>query len=132
MRGFEGGPEAFINLIYSGTIRDFTDLRDLISFSDKSGDPTLLSDLQIALGSPNPVTYKSIFAAFLEGTGLPCPQLFAEVMGGFSPMIELSDLSATDLPSFRSKIFAWASTGSPHLDSSLSQMISVGQMLCYR
>ena len=47
---------------------------------------------------------------FLQGSGLPCPELFKAVQGGFSSIIDISQISAE---SFRARVLVWAVTGSP-------------------
>ena len=67
-------------------------------------------------------TFRSLTETFLQGTGVPCPRLFAEINEGFSPLVNLDTI---DSPAFRSRIFLWATTGSPSVDPSLEGSISV-------
>lgn len=59
---------------------------------------------------------------FLQGSGLPCPELFKAAQEVFSSIIDLSQVSA---PSFRARMLVWAITGSPFIDPGADESISV-------
>lgn len=69
---------------------------------------------------------ETLILDFLEGSGLPCPTLFSEVRGAFNTM---ADLSRIDTPNFRSQIFAWAVSGKPLNDPSITDMYKVQLLL---
>jgi hypothetical protein len=58
----------------------------------------------------------SLITNFLQGSGIPCPTLFAEVQDGFSSLVSLDKI---DTKSFRPRMFLWAATGSPTVDPNL-------------
>lgn len=108
---FEGGSAAFFNLIYSSFIPDFASLREHISYDlTWDFDPAL----QQATGFSSMYLH-NLVEDFLKGSGIPCPNKFAELRGSFSPAV---DLSAIDTPGFRPRIFAWAVGGQPLCDPS--------------
>jgi hypothetical protein len=59
---------------------------------------------------------------FLQGSGVPCPELFKAAQEVFSPIIDLSQVSAE---SFRARMLVWATTGSPFIDPGASDTINV-------
>lgn len=63
---------------------------------------------------------------FLQGSGLPCPELFEAARGGFGSVIDLSQVSVT---SFRARVFVWVITGSPFIDPGSDDMIRVSRQL---
>ncbi|KAJ3832417.1 hypothetical protein F5878DRAFT_548211, partial [Lentinula raphanica] len=56
--------------------------------------------------------FPEIFREFLEGSGLPCPSLMAELQGRFDDVVTLEGASEKG---FRMRMFCWAATGSPHI-----------------
>ena len=66
-------------------------------------------------------TIYTLIEDFLQGSGIPCPTLFAEVRDSFSSAISLD---MVDTAAFRSRVFLWAATGSPTIDPGL-QGVSV-------
>ena len=79
----------------------------------------LLQELRVATGQEN-TSVCSLLATFLQGSGIPCHELFDMVKVGFSHLIDLSEI---DSNSFRSHIFVWAVTGCPHLDPASDPII---------
>jgi hypothetical protein len=61
-----------------------------------------------------------LIAAFLQGSGIPCPILFDDLKPTFNP---LPDLSQVGTPAFRSRMFAWAVTGSPFVDPDSDEVL---------
>ena len=55
-----------------------------------------------------------MFADFLTGQGIPCPESFATIMSSFNNIIDLSQI---DTPAFRTRMVVWATTGTPLLDA---------------
>jgi hypothetical protein len=70
------------------------------------------------------MTFSFIIKQFLQGTGVPCPGLFEEAKHHFTA--NLVDLSNIGVPSFRSKIFSWATTGSVSISTSEDITVSHG------
>jgi len=58
------------------------------------------------------ISIRHLLMIFLQGSGIPCHELFDMVKAGFSPLINLSQI---DSNSFQSCIFIWAVTRCPHL-----------------
>lgn len=56
---------------------------------------------------------RQLIVGYLQGSGIPCPELFAGVKPAVSPLV---DLSQADNPAFRPRTFAWAAAGSPYID----------------
>jgi len=52
---------------------------------------TLLQKLRMATGQEN-TSVRSLLAKFLQGSWIPCHELFDMVKVGFSPLIDLSDI----------------------------------------
>jgi hypothetical protein len=65
-----------------------------------------------ALGLAAP-SFKEIIIAFLEGHGAPCPELLEAAKVHISPLVNLDQV---DDVAFRSRMFAWASTGSQAIE----------------
>lgn len=67
-----------------------------------------------ALG-PATSSFQDIFTAFLEGHGAPCPELLSAAATAklISPLV---DLDLVDDVAFRSRMFAWASTGAQSIE----------------
>lgn len=107
-------------------ILSFESLKGFLTFSDEPAG--LLSGLRSALRSPA-ITYRQLVESFLCGQGLPCPNLFAELQDNHV-LHSSVDLSALNTPSFRSKMFVWAATGSPMISVTLREiMVSLQYML---
>ena len=54
-------------------------------------------------------SFSSLLTDFLEGSGVPCPQLFEDAKIHFDPIV---DLETINNDGFRSRIFCWVSSGS--------------------
>jgi hypothetical protein len=65
-------------------------------------------------------TIQSLIGEFFQGSGIPCPALFAEVRDSFSPLINLDSIGTK---AFRSQMFLWAATGSPTVDPDLQNIL---------
>jgi len=79
--------------------------------------------LRASLQQLFPMTFSFVIKQFLQGTGVPCPALFEEAKHHFTA--NLVDLSNIGVPSFRSKILAWATTGSASINTNEGLSISV-------
>lgn len=73
----------------------------------------ILEEISQILERPG-FTVSGMLRTFFEGTGAPIPSMFDEVKGTFDEIVDLSEIN---LLSFRSRAFAWASTGSPCIGS---------------
>lgn len=73
-------------------------VRLALGFSGHAGDAS----------APN---LQSVFKTFLQGSGIPCPQLFEEAKAHFHPVIDLAGIEE-DGGGFRARMFCWAATGS--------------------
>jgi hypothetical protein len=108
-KSFEGGSEAFFSLLWTSQIQGYDSLSPFLRFSGSSVAAALSPTLAEVRSRP----VKDKITAFLQGSGIPCPTLFNDLKPTFSPLL---DLSQADTPAFRSRMFAWAVTGSPFVD----------------
>ena len=65
-------------------------------------------------------TIQSLIREFFQGSGIPCPALFAEVQDSFSPLISIDKV---DAKAFCSQMFLWAATGSPTVNPDLENIL---------
>ncbi|KDQ49089.1 hypothetical protein JAAARDRAFT_143923 [Jaapia argillacea MUCL 33604] len=107
IRCYPGGSEAFITALYSCHISSFINLQPHLRI--RAPTRVLSSSLSEALGTSDH-TFSSLLTDFLEGTGIPCPHLFADHTDHFDRIINLAEV---DTPGFRARMFCWASTGIP-------------------
>jgi len=106
-----GGTEALLNHLWTSEITSFTNISNLLSFSDTT--PATIR-LDFALKQVNrDYTIQYLFLRFLQGTGIPSNPHFEDATHHFSGHVDLSHI---DKKSFRPRIFCWALTGSPALD----------------
>jgi len=108
-KAFEGGSEVFLSLLWTSIATGYASIKKHIHILQPPPPDT--HALQAA--TTITVTVHSLIADFLRGSGIPCPTLFAEVCGGFSP---LASLDKIDTEAYRSRMFLWAATGSPTVD----------------
>ena len=111
LKGFEGGPEAFLSLTGVSHITGYESVHDRIEVQSGTQHHHQLT-VQSILGSP--FSFESMFCDFLSGQGIPCPEIFATVAPSFNGIIDLLQI---DSPAFHSRMFVWAATGSPLLDA---------------
>ncbi|KAH8105799.1 hypothetical protein DFH11DRAFT_1518335 [Phellopilus nigrolimitatus] len=112
---FPGGSDAFLNIVWTSRIANFGTIEPLLRIEEPAS--TFLASLERALrrfGETPCASFASLLVKFLGGSGLPCPTLFDEVKGGFSPIV---DLSCIQKEGFRAKAFSWAATGAPFVDA---------------
>jgi hypothetical protein len=86
--------------------------------------PSLSFSNTMTMAGRNSMTVLQRLERFLQGSGLPCPELFKAAQGGFSAIIDISQVSVA---SFRARVFVWAITGSPFLDPGADDRISVSR-----
>ena len=117
-KAFEGGSEAFISLLWTSAVTSYDSIRDHSII--QRPPPSYTHALQAATDST--VTLYSLITNFLQGSGSPCPALFAEVCDSFSSLVSLDTI---DTPAFRSRMLLWAATGSPTIDPN-QESLTVG------
>ena len=71
--------------------------------------PLFTHELQTAAGINT--TFRSLLISFFQGSGIPCPTMFANICDGFSSLV---DLDLINTPAVRCRAFLSAATGSPH------------------
>jgi hypothetical protein len=121
-RGFAGGSETFFSMKWTSSIRGYDSVEPHLSVTP----PSLSFSETMAIAGRNNVTILQRLENFLQGSGLPCPELFKAAQGGFSSMVDLSQVPAA---SFRARVFVWAITGSPFIDPGADDRIRVGRQL---
>ena len=55
--------------------------------------------------------FEHLIVHFLKGTGIPCPELFADAKTHFNHLVNF-ELNNVDQDGFRPRILCWAATGS--------------------
>lgn len=70
------------------------------------------------------MTFSSLVTKFLQGSGIPCPNLFEDAKQHFSPIINIGNINK---PSFRPRMFCWAMSGSSEKASDANR-IEVSKM----
>jgi hypothetical protein len=65
-------------------------------------------------------TIQSLIRKFFQGSGIPCPSLFAEVQDSFSSLVSIDK---ADAKAFRSQMFLWAATGSATVNPDLENIL---------
>lgn len=119
----EGGSEMLLSILWTSNITSPTDLIPYLHIRSSSSDVAR----QLAAAVPDvSMTFPFIIKRFLQGTGIPCPTLFEEAKHHFTA--NLVDLSNIEAPSFRSKIFSWASTGSVSISTNEGISVSTSQL----
>ncbi|EPQ49961.1 hypothetical protein GLOTRDRAFT_123678 [Gloeophyllum trabeum ATCC 11539] len=110
---FEGGSEAFIDIVYSSRIASSSTLQDRLTilppFHGFTDELSALCGYEIS----------DILTHFLSGIGVPCPERFEVAKAHFNPIVDLRNLAS---PTFRPRAFCWAATGSPTLDTNGSKI----------
>lgn len=115
-RSLEGGSEALFSVLWTSRVQSFQDLEPHLMLNEPPNFlRTQLTSMRAGLSSPT-TPFTALLINFLQGSGLPCPQLFAEVSRGFDDVVDISD-SEVNASGFRPRIFTWASTGCPSLDT---------------
>jgi hypothetical protein len=108
----EGGSEMLLSILWTSNISSPNDFIPYLNIRSSSSDVAR----QLAAVVPDTsIMFSFIIKQFLQGTGVPCPGLFEEAKVHF--IANLVDLSNIGLPSFRSKIFSWATTGSVSINT---------------
>ena len=85
--------------------------------------PSLQAQLTAALAE-NTVdwnaTFSSLLTDFLQGQGVPIPELWADVEAHFNPIVDVQNVNDGG---FRARVFCWAATGSPERASDASRIL---------
>ena len=111
-RGFEGGPETFFSLSWTGHISSYDSLSSHLNF--RHSPASYETDFAHAVSAPT-ASFPDIFTKFLKGSGIPCPGIFVEVRGHISNVVNLTGI---DQPGFCSRMLCWAATGLPSVELS--------------
>ncbi|KAK7035325.1 hypothetical protein VNI00_011856 [Paramarasmius palmivorus] len=115
-QAYKGGPAALVSSVYTCNISGYSSLR--ITFTKTMKEETRAKLSQAMLANPlyqSMRTVEDILRDFLEGRGIPCPQLLSAVSSRFNKGVNLED-AISDGPSgdtFRCRMFCWAATGVP-------------------
>lgn len=116
----EGGSEMLLSILWTSNINSPADFIPYLHIRSSSSDVAR----QLAAAVPDAsMTFPFIIKQFLQGTGVPCPVLFEEAKHHFTA--NLVDLSNVGAPSFRSKIFSWAATGSVSINTNENISVSI-------
>jgi hypothetical protein len=111
LKAFEGGPEAFLSLNGVSHITGYESVHDRIEVQSGTQHHQQLA-IQSTIGST--FSFDSMFRDFLTDQSIPCLEIFSTIRSSFNSVIDLSQI---DSPSFRTRMFVWAATGSPLLDA---------------
>ena len=126
IKSWDGGSEKFFTDIWTSHISSYHTLLRHLQLVDP---PAVLQERLDAasafINGSSRVTFLSLLARFLQGTGIPCPDLFASAQEHFNPIV---DLDAIEEGGFRAKMFCWAATGSSERATD-APAISVSQVL---
>lgn len=110
-------------MVYTSQISGFEDLEQHLDFAAAA---LLIAPLNNTLQSLEfddpPQHFRDLVCRFLKGTGIPCPQKFNEAKAHFSG---IADLNRINQAGFRAHILCWAVSGSPFLDITMIDKISV-------
>ncbi|KAH9950526.1 hypothetical protein B0H21DRAFT_686429, partial [Amylocystis lapponica] len=119
-KSFAGGSEVFFSMIWTSYISDFASLESYLHFDSHTSlmQDNLQLELRQDLGDSD-FTLASLVVDFLKQTGIPLPDAFASVRETFNSIIDLSQI---DSPSFRPRMFAWAVSGVPFLDTNFQSI----------
>jgi hypothetical protein len=109
---FNGGSEIFFSMMWTSHITTFASLQPHLIINDPSESFTSL--LRNATGQHD-LTFTLALTNYLNGSGIPCPGLFADAKYHFDDII---DLTKIDTPGFRSRALCWAATGCPSIGAS--------------
>ncbi len=124
MHGYVEGPETFFNHLYLGAVQSYHTLAPFLAFAQTSAlTSEILTNVRNACGDPD-ATPQSLVETFLQGAGLPCPQLFHGSQGGFCSLLDVSEEAVTK-DGFRPRHLAWAACGSPFFRSTGGQRLKV-------
>ncbi|KAH9918518.1 hypothetical protein B0H21DRAFT_827558 [Amylocystis lapponica] len=119
-KSFAGGSEVFFSMIWTSYISDFASLESYLHFDSHTS--LMQEDLQLELRQDlgdSDFTLASLVIDFLKQTGIPLPDAFASVRETFNSIIDLSQI---DSPSFCPRMFTWAVSGVPFLDTNFQSI----------
>ncbi|KAJ3816543.1 hypothetical protein F5880DRAFT_1512567, partial [Lentinula raphanica] len=111
---FEGTSEFVMSLLKTRINGDYDALP--LEYTDRTcpATRTALRDACEAIPDWAGFGLPEIFREFLEGSGLPCPALMAELQGRFNNVVTLEGASEK---AYRMRMVCWAATGAPHIPS---------------
>lgn len=130
-KSYEGGTELLLSILWTSCIKSFNDFKEHLDYP-----ATSRSLLDRAFAIPYigiAETLGELIDDFLQGTGIPCPNLFSEAVSNQLFDARLVDLSQVDKPFFRSRLFCWAATGTPLIadDARISVCTISSDGFCY-
>ncbi|KAJ3970824.1 hypothetical protein EV361DRAFT_801265 [Lentinula raphanica] len=104
--------ESAMSLLETRISGDYVALR--LEYTDRicAATRTALRDACEGIPGWAGFNFEVIFREFLEGSGLPCPSLMAELQGRFDDAVTLEGASEKG---YRMRMFCWATTGSPQI-----------------
>lgn len=109
IKAFQGGSEGFFSLLWTSRIYDSGTVTSLLQYTGVSLH--INNQLREATGNED-IRFQVLIPDFLSRVGLSCPSLFEQVKPCFSQLVDISDGNLQS-PAFRSRVFVWATTGSP-------------------
>ncbi|KAK7463010.1 hypothetical protein VKT23_007592 [Stygiomarasmius scandens] len=113
-RSFRGGSEALLSQISLSHISGPESVRDHVVVEVPSAAlANRLSEL-----FEEPFKFSSFLENFLTGIGVPCPDLWADLIPHLNECVQ-KRLEAVEQPYFRPQMFFWAATGSPEIRADL-------------
>lgn len=113
---FEGGPEAFWQTIYSSEVHSHQQVVEHLHILAPS--ELMCRELGAALGVAS-LSPEEFLHQFLQGSGIPVAEQFAQACDFFSPIVK-PHLSRVDEAGFRPRMFTWAATGSTCLTDNMT------------
>ncbi|KAF6762168.1 hypothetical protein DFP72DRAFT_1061446 [Ephemerocybe angulata] len=114
VRDFQGGSEAFLNLVWASLVGPDRMMNILHIRSTPRG---LVDEFEISNISES---FEEIVRAFLLGSGFPYPTMLEDLKAVVSPIIDLSLASTSN---FRSRMLMWAMTGQPFFQEDVGRFI---------
>ncbi|KAJ6589567.1 hypothetical protein B0H19DRAFT_922638, partial [Mycena capillaripes] len=110
-RSYPGGIDFYLAHAWTSQIVDFHSVERLLLISEPDR-PNLIRNF--GMDVPD-LDAERLFLDLLKRTGNPCPALLEDGKSHFDPAV-IDELPNIDLPSFRPRMFCWATTGTPFLD----------------
>ncbi|KAF8130484.1 hypothetical protein K438DRAFT_1999370 [Mycena galopus ATCC 62051] len=123
-RLFLQGSEAFLSVLATSYISSPDILLANVQWVGPADMAIWDAALRNLTGRPDD-SCKARVMAFVNGSGIPCPEAFEAVRHTFHPIL---DLTRMDTPGYRGQIIAWGAGGSPFVD--VTDKIEIGPISC--
>ncbi|KAF8155360.1 hypothetical protein K438DRAFT_356827 [Mycena galopus ATCC 62051] len=123
-RLFLQGSEAFLSVLATSYISSPDILLANVQWVGPADMAIWDAALRNLTGRPDD-SCKARVTAFVNGSGIPCPEAFEAVRHTFHPIL---DLTCMDTPGYRGQIIAWGAGGSPFVD--VTNKIEIGPISC--